>query len=99
MISKYKNSGAPKISSSGKRFDESYIKHGQMNPGPGSYTPDSGVNKTGQYFFNKYKNSGAPVFAKSRRNVELDVSETRKITPGPGTYRMQSEFGFYNPLL
>lgn len=66
MIAKFRSPGAPKIPH-GQRFEQN--KTIVSNPGPGAYTPDSGVNKTGEYFWKKYKNSGAPVFTKEARDL------------------------------
>lgn len=99
MNSKYKSPGAPIISQSGSRFDNTFMRKSQLEPGPGTYNKVETMNETGSYFLNKFRNSGAPVFAKSKREVEFDNSTTRKISPGPGTYRMHSEFGFYEDTM
>jgi hypothetical protein len=94
LNSRFKSPLGAKISSSGKRFDDTFFKRVSKLPGPGEYSPRSESN-VGNYFIAKYRNSGAPVFSKGKRLAELDLSQTRKITPGPGSYRIQSEFGFY----
>lgn len=64
----------------------------KLVPGPGTYDPNVGLNKTGSYFLSKFMSSMCRTHYHSDRNTIL----TKNIsTPGPGNYRLPSDFGYY----
>lgn len=73
-------------------------------PGPGSYDPKTGINKTGSYFVSKFRSTIGPSFGHSIRKTASAATFgisfefhylALENTPGPGSYRLPSEFGYY----
>lgn len=62
-------------------------------PGPGTYNPDGGMNKTGSYFLSKFMSSLCRTHYHYDRNTLLVGKSVQ--TPGPGNYRLPSDFGYY----
>ena len=95
FVSKFKNSMATVINPARSiRFKEiPGMIVTKQSPGPGGYTPKTGMSPKGEYFISNLKGSQCRTFYHFDRKTKLNPSNTE--TPGPGSYRLPSDFGHY----